>query len=176
MKSTMDRDVMQLAEEFIKSSEIVCWRPMYCDSEYSAIGCLHPFSDKLETALGASAFKFYTLHFPLIKFTEEGRWRYITKGRTIFAYLPVRFDYVNSNTKEGTSWQAGMEKNFSRAKLLLSIHHSTNYIMQPIMGISLPGITVRTTDKIFLRLHRTLESYMGDKPDPRGPYSTLKEG
>lgn len=58
--------------------------------EQSVIGAAQVYSDKSQTTLGAHEIYFYSLHVPLLYFTEEWHRENVCSRRTIFAYSSVQ--------------------------------------------------------------------------------------
>lgn len=92
----------QTAEVIIKrqTNKMVSWRCRKSNSEELLLGGLQLFSDELQTSLNPRQLNYNPLQVTLTSFSEYFHWSYITKGNTIIAYLPVRYNVQTNKRSE----------------------------------------------------------------------------
>lgn len=160
MNSKLGNKLVPLVKSIICKSEssTVTWREVGLDGEQSVVACIQLFSDKSQASLSASAFKFYPLHINLLNYREAERRSHITDGRTVFAYLPVRFDASQDHVD-------GKKPHFDRVDFIRALHHAIEFVLEPLGCDALRGASVKTADEKRLRLHFVLSSYVSDTPE-----------
>lgn len=82
------------AKQLSKCSKTISlsWKPTDSDGVSSSAGFLKLISDKSQVSLSAGAMQFYPLHATLSKFSGKRRRKWISIGRAVMTYVPVKFE------------------------------------------------------------------------------------
>lgn len=139
--------VCEALEETVQrgANILVAWRDLRIDWVLSIAGTLQIYSDKSQISLSAGALDFCTLHITYVNFTENCRISHISTGRSIVAYLPVKFH------GEGVGLSAeGKKSSFSRLNLLSAYHGSVEETLLQLSNSAIIGLSVRTSDRARL--------------------------
>lgn len=133
------------------------WHDGITTAEHSFAGMVQLYSDKSRTSLKESSFQFYPMHATLLNFSEQHRRQCIVEGKTVIAFLPVKF-YSTEKTNQ-------IEINLPRDKYLTMLHKCMATAVKELRLSGLEGFPCKDREGILRRCHPVIASYCSDLPE-----------
>ncbi len=157
MSGKLATDAFPRVEEYImdsKDPDATWWGKNSAGPE-SAIGGIILYSDASKTSLSASAKTFHPLHVILMNFTEGYRRQVVTRGESIFAYLPTE---LTASEDAHDSQKRGQEMH-------ALFHEAIRVALKRLSEKMLRGLVVRDGQGIPRTMHIVLAGYITNIPE-----------
>lgn len=146
--------IRQLVESH--SSSDVRWMSDVEDGETSIATFLQLYSDKSKTSMKVNGLTFYPLHVKVMNVIEEWGKYFVENSKTVLAYLPVHY------YKRDVDDNIVPDLEMPRIAKFKAAHHAIEAVMKPAADIAYKGLSCRTVDDQYVRLHLAIGAYCGD--------------
>ena len=159
----MNADLGRIGETVVKQTVMSnlnsggMWHQEGETREQSFAGMVQLYSDKSRTSLKESSFQFYPIHINLLNFAEQHRRKCIVEGKTVLAFLPVKF-FAHGRSEH-------FEINLGRRTYLSMLHKCMALALNEVKSSGLEGFPCEDNDGVLRRCHPVIASYCSDLPE-----------